>query len=253
MLTNEDKEKILELRSKGFSYQKIHDITGFSISTIMKVCREAKEKKVKELKEKKSEKAEQGGTQTKVLPLVSTIDGVQDLLDSWNNLLKSGRLKGEYRRIWEKQFGDLKEFVRVEVDDRIASERADAEVIRDEWWRKYLENNYFKKEIATGLENTITDLSNTIQKKVVEINTLKIEIKERDDIISEKESEISKVEANHNLTIERIDDIFRGMIIEDNYVEEVLFNCKKLLRRLLEEEKVDKDWILQFFESAQNV
>lgn len=55
MLTEDDKDKIIKLKSKRFSYQAIKDRLGFSIDTIAKVVKEEKiEKKWKKrkLKEK---------------------------------------------------------------------------------------------------------------------------------------------------------------------------------------------------------
>jgi hypothetical protein len=246
MLTQEDKDWILELRAQGYSYQKIHEITGFSISTIMKVCREAKEKKLKELKEEKSKKIKESKPQTIVVPFSSAIDEAREISNAMDCLVKSEKLKGEELRVWSRRNEDMKKFIRVEVDDRITGERAEAVAIRDEEWRRHLEDNYVHKDVVTGFENTITNFRNTIQKKDVEINNLKIDIKVKDDIISEKDSEIVKIKENHDLTIGRIDDNVRGMMLEENNLEEVLANYKKLMRKLLEGETIDRKLLEDF-------
>ena len=44
MLTQEDKNKIMELRSQDFSYQAIHDRLGFTIDTIIAIKPKKQEK-----------------------------------------------------------------------------------------------------------------------------------------------------------------------------------------------------------------
>ena len=61
---------------------------------------------------------------------------------------------------------------------------------RDSEWREYIDENYVLKKVET-------DLINKIQEKDNEIRNLNAVIKEKDNFISENQSEISEIKASH--------------------------------------------------------
>ena len=186
MLTQKDKNKIMELRSQNFSYQAVHKKLGYAIDTIMKVYNEEKGRKDKELEEGKSEKIEGDRVQRDLVSYDSSIPEIRKIESNIDKVIKSGRLKAGDKREWEKRKEDIRTTLREEVDNV----RAAAVETRDEEWREDLKTNYVKKEVATNL-------SNTIQGKDLEIRDLKAAIKEGDNLLSEKQSEISQVKASH--------------------------------------------------------
>jgi hypothetical protein len=65
--------------------------------------------------------------------------------------------------VWEKRLEQLREIIRVEVDDRIAVERADEKEKRDQEWNIFVEQNYVKKEVVTSHESEIRKRDETIK------------------------------------------------------------------------------------------
>ena len=185
MLTKQDKSKIIELRSQGFSYQAIHDKLGFAVDTIMRVCNENEEKKAKELDEEKSGNAEEGQIKKEIMSHESVIldRKIENYID---NAIKSERLKDVDTKKWEKRM----ENIRTILDEKVDDVRTAAVETRDEEWKDFIKQKYVKKEV-------VINLNNKIQSKDLEIRNIKIAINERDNILSEKQSEISQIKASH--------------------------------------------------------
>jgi len=217
MLTQEDKNKIMELRSQDFSYQAIHDRLGFAIDTIMKVYNEEKEKIVKELGEGKSEKADKSQTKTGAMSFYSSIQEIREISSDIDNVIKHGQLKTEDRMEWNKRKEDLLELLRVEVDDRIAEEIASAVETRDEVWRGFLKQNYVKKEV-------VTDLDNTIKTKDSIIEDFRNEVVQKDDLLRNSQYEISQLNASHQLEKEDLKNQIRNFYWENHDLREGNWN-----------------------------
>jgi len=184
MLSKEDKYKIVKLRSHDFSYQKIHEKLGFSVDTVMKVCKAEEERKIKEM---------EGGQETsqthkEAVSFDNSIDEFRKILGNIDDIIKKRQLKDEDMREWEKRKEDLQEMMRVEVDDRIDKERADAVEARNGEWRKWLEQNYVKKEV-------VTDLDKTIKTRDATILDLRNAIEEKDDLLRNNKDEMSQLKA----------------------------------------------------------
>jgi len=204
MLTQEDKDKIIEMRKQGYSLQAIHDKLGFAIETIRKVLREDEEKKTKKLDKGGNKRAGEDHNFSDVVSLDSTEEGVREFLVNIGNLIKKGQLKESFRKELEKYYEELQNLLKVEVDDRIAAERADAVATRDEEWNKSLEQYYVKKEVATDLENTIKAKDATIEH-------LRNEIAKKDTKITNNQDEKVHLKNSHQIEIENLKSQITGL------------------------------------------
>ena len=157
MLTQEDKNKIMELRSQDFSYKSIHERLGFAVQTIMNICREENERKIKEMeqRQRESKKVDESRTQTGAVCFDSSIQEIREISNHIYNVIKHGQLKAEDRREWEKRKEDLLELLRVEVDDRLSQEIAAAGEKIYEELKEFYEHNYVKIEVATQRCGTV--------------------------------------------------------------------------------------------------
>jgi hypothetical protein len=162
MLTGEDRDKILQLRAKGLSYQKIHERTGFSKDTIMKVCQNEKKRNIKEMIKNQ--------TPGKGVHSSNTIEEIKGIIIAIDNLIKTKALAAEEKIKWKNRREKLQEMLRVEVNERIPKEVAKAVEKRDEVWNKHIEQTYAPKEKVKKLEDTVKakDAKNDSQKKVID-------------------------------------------------------------------------------------
>lgn len=150
MLSEKDKEKILRLRQEeDLSYEEIHKKTKFAKNTIMNICREKVEKSQKKIKESQEEAKKQE------VHFDNPINKVRAIPKAIDNLIETEQLKADDRAEWEKRKEDIREILRIKVDDRIAEEREDATKISDEQWQEHIEENYEKKEVVTFLRRSI--------------------------------------------------------------------------------------------------
>lgn len=235
MLTQEDKNKILELRSKNFSYKAIHNELGFSPATIMKVCKEKLE--IKEIKSYKGEnrQIEADLIQKHSVSYNNLMPKVRKIENDIDALIKSGKLKSGARREWEKRLRDITKIMKEEVDDIVA----DAVKAKEEELKRLIESNYVNNEF-------VTNLINTLKGKNVEIINLKKINENFIKILRDKDSEISEINVIYNSLLEKTNKIFLGMLKESNDLEKMLINYKKLIRKLIGEGKVDKKLIEKF-------
>ena len=216
MLTKKDKERIIELREQGYSYKSINKETGFALQTISNVLKEEVEKKAKELTKGKNQQAEGGNNFSDVVSLDSTEEGVREFLVNIANLIKKGQLKESFRKELEKYYEELQNLLRMEVDDRIAAERADAVATRDIQWGNILEQNYVDKIVVTDLENTIKSRDATN-------DALRNEIVQKDNLFSNKQYEISQLIDSHQMEIEDLKNKIRNLswekqgLVEENW------------------------------------
>jgi len=227
MLTKKDKDKIIELREQGHSYKSINKETGFALQTISNVLKEHEERKLGEMEQKNRESkgVKEGQIKEGVVSFDSTIEGVRELSVTIDNLVKKGQLKAGDRREWERRNEELQKLLKMEVDERIAEERADAVASRDEEWRWLLNQNYVKKEVATNLENA------NISKDSV-IKNLQDAIEERDALLRNKQYEISQLIDSHQMEIQDLKSQIRNLcwekqgLVEGNWnMHNIIQNC----------------------------
>jgi len=189
MLSTEEIEEIKKLINQGKSDYKIGKELGHSPNTVKKF---REEYKLSEISQKKIGKMHFG----------NPIDNVREEIKNIKNILEMGELKAEQQRELENVLGKLQEILRVEVDNRIYDERADAVEESNEGWRNLIDRDYVKKDVVTNLNNiinekdtTIINLRNTIENKDVLISNNKYEMsqfkasnqKEKKDLEDQKE------------------------------------------------------------------
>ena len=189
MITRLDKNKILILRSQNHSYQKIHEKLGFAIETIMKICTE--EKKQKNIKKETSQRERSNSN--------DSIDKLRNIDLAYDDFFKTGKLNASERRKWEIQKKDIREILKIDVDDRIANERIQIIKKIDEKWSREIENNYVNKTIAANFENTIKEKDNIIEK-------LKSKIEIWGGKLIEKENELSHLKYSKNCEIKKLNN-----------------------------------------------
>ena len=196
MLTKIDKIEILKLRSENFSYQAIHEKLGFAVDTIMKVCRNEEERKIKGVEEdqRESKKAEESQMHLGNVHFYESIEGAQGILRSMDNLVKNGNLQAKERKEWEKRTENLREIMRIDIDDKVASERSNAIKERDKEWIKHIEQNYVQNKV-------VTDLNNMIKAKETTIENLNNTIENNDSVLA-------SIQQENKILHNRIRDIF---------------------------------------------
>ena len=144
MLQENEINKIIGLIKQKKTNYRIWKETGHSINTIDKI-------------RKNRENTETTQTQEKDIPYINPIDKTRRMIANLETFIQTEQLNDRERKQLEKLLEKLKEIIRVEVDDRILLERADAVGKRDQEWIKIVEQNYVKKEVATGLKSTIRE------------------------------------------------------------------------------------------------
>jgi len=108
MLSNVDKEKIIELRGQNFTYKAIRDETGFALQTISNVIKEDNDKKLKDEEEADLNKnVEDEFLQNSIVPFYSSIDASRKIMDNIQTLIVNGNLQEGDRREWEKRLGEF--------------------------------------------------------------------------------------------------------------------------------------------------
>jgi hypothetical protein len=209
VLTKEDKEKIIQMKREGYSYDKIHNELGFAPDTIRKVWKEEELRIIKEGEEKRSDnkKVKEGQILGGIISFDSPIDEIKELAVNLDNLVKKGKLKIEDQKIWEKRIEDLRELIRMEVDNCIALERADAVKIRDDRWRETLDQHYVKKNVAA-------DLDNTIKARDAIIAGLRNEIVDKDGVLCYYQNEVFRLKAAYQCEIDDLENQLRDRSLE---------------------------------------
>ena len=135
MLSNVDKEKIIELRRQNFTYKAIRAETGFALQTISNVIKEDKDKNLKvEEGTDLNKNGEDNILLDDVVSFDSSIDKSRKIMDNIQTLIDNGNLQEGDRREWGNRLDDLQGVISVEVDDRILEERRDAIAVRDIEW-----------------------------------------------------------------------------------------------------------------------
>jgi hypothetical protein len=237
MLSKEDKEKIIKLRSKNFSYQKIHEKLGFAIDSIMKVCKtEEKNKEIKEI-HKDSKHIKDGDIQGEIHNNFSAIDETKKIIKSMDQLIKIDKIRATEIKELKKRINQLQKMIRSEVDDRITEEIEFVINNKDNEWKEIIKEKYVEKE-------QITDLKDKIEKKDIEIIDLNNTIFKKDAEINEKDILISKFIKSDNQDEERLKTQITALTQENQTLKMENSNLKNYIdyeiTRPLEKLKKDK-------------
>jgi len=196
MLSNVEKEKIIELRRQNFTYNAIRSETGFALQTISNVIKEDKDKNLQaEEKTDLNKNVEDEFLQDGAVSFDSPIDETREIMDNIQTLINNGNLQEGDRREWEKRLGDLQELIRIEVDERVAEERRDAIAVRDVEWRDHIDQGYVPKEVAEGLENTVTSQDATTEQ-------LRNVIAQKDAALVNMQNEMLHLKESHQMAID---------------------------------------------------
>ena len=167
------------------------------------------------------------------------IEQIRAIPETIDNLIKKEQLKEGDRAEWEKRIEDVREILRIEVDDRIAGEREEATEENDGLWREYIKDYYVEKEIAEDKELTIGGLTKTIDKKDAAIGGLTETIDKKDAAIGGLTKTINKL----SLSITKLSNEKIGLNIDNadlsDYIGNYLDAAGRLERRRLEKERGD--------------
>jgi len=226
MLSNVDREKIIELRRQNFTYKAIRAETGFALQTISNVIKEDKDKNLQsEEKTQLNKKIEDDFLQDGVVSFDSSIDEARKIMGNIQTLIVNGDLQEGDRREWERRLGYLKEILRAEVEYKILEERSDAADIKDIEWQNRIDQGYVAKEVAENLENTVMSQNTTIEQ-------LRNVIVQKDAALANMQNEMMHLKESHQMTI----DGLNGQI--NNYYWEI--------QRLVEENSNKHNVILYY-------
>ena len=230
MLTQLDKNRILDLRSQGYSYEKIHQITGFSKDTIMNVCRQDENQKKQEKEHNKIEKTNDNDVIYKVRKLES----------DYSKVIETGKLNERKKRKLEKQREDLRAILRSEVDERIQNEKTEIIEKRDAQWKNEIEKNYVRKEIVVNLKNQIKEKDEIIlnqQNVINEINrSLKVKDKKISNLEYSKDFEIQDLKNKSGKYYNKIISLDNENLKLKNYINKKLYHDIKIKQDFLDRE-----------------
>jgi hypothetical protein len=206
MLEKNEVEKIKELIQQGKSNYRIGKEIGCSPNTANNI-------------RKTVEKTEKKQTQGVDVRFNSPIDGIKGIVTEIENLLETEKLSEREKKEWGEREKRLKEIIRIEVDERIAKERADAIEKTDQEWNVSLEQSYVKKEVETNLKITIQEIDATI------LNLRKI-IEEKDAMLTRYtryiQQQQNKMENLENVNLEQ------NNYIENRLEKDVIIDQKQI-------------------------
>jgi len=187
MVNEDDIDNIISYRIKGYSYRDIKKKIGFSVGTIMKICKEWEEKKKNEPEKQKREKQKtEKVIQIDPLSNMSALEFIRKTVNNMDTIIRVGKLKAEEKRLLIKRRDELNEMLIKEVDEKIPIEIDKAIKNSDQDWNILIEKNYVKKEEVLNLKKRIQE---------IEKNTADLEdkIKEKDDLIRKYNNELSRI------------------------------------------------------------
>lgn len=160
------------------------------------------------------------------------IEEIRAIPKTIDNIIKTEHLKADDRAEWEKRIEDIREILRIEVDDRIEGEREDTTKEENEIWQRCLKENYVKKEAATNLRNTLEEKDTTIK-------GLTKTIEEKDNLITNIKAENTNLNnENIGLNNENINLNEYNKQLEE-YKEKYLEDAGRRERRRFEKERGD--------------
>ncbi len=215
MITKLNEKQILILRSQNHSYQKIHDKLGFSVDTIMKICKKGKNNNI-----------ENENIQVELSDSMDSIDKIRKIYSDIDDLINSGKLNAREFKKWEKRLKGIREIRRIDVDERIDEEKIKVIRKKDEEFNREIENNYIKKTIVNELENTLKE-------KDIIIETQRSEIKVNHEKLIEKENKISQLRFSKDCEIKKQKD----QISKINEENKILYTEKLRLHRYIDEKQ----------------
>ena len=260
MLSDEEIEEIKKLISQGKTDYKIGQELGHSPNTVKTIREKYKISKVSQ-------------KNIGEMHFKNPIDSVRDVIKIIRDIVEMGDLKAEERRELEKLLEKLQETLRVEVDNRIYDERADAVEENNVEWRNLIDRDYVKKDVVTNLSNiskekdtTIINLRNTIENKDFLISNNKYEMsqlkasnqQEKEDLQDQKEDLLwdniglkEEIGDLHDYIGNYLDDAGRWERENLRHEEEVLNGKKTDFDRFVKMQQSNLDGL--FFESDEKL
>jgi hypothetical protein len=231
MLNQNDIKSILDLRSQGNSYEKIHKKKGFSKDKIMKVCQQ----------DEKHKKQEKKNNQREITNDKDPIKMTRKIENDISKLLETGNLDNREKRKWKKRLEEIRTILRLEVYDRIPNEISDAIEKRDGQWFRDTEKNYVRKDIVENLNTQIKEKDEKIiidRDKINEINrSLKEMENEKLNFKKTKDREIQEIKDqsgklyNKNIDLEnQIYELQNHNLELQNYIDKQLYSDCKIKR-----------------------
>jgi hypothetical protein len=241
MLSDEDKEKIIELRRQNFTYKGIRAETGFALQTISNVIKEDKDKNLKAEEESDLNKnVEDDFLQEDMVSFDSPIDEVRKISDNIQTLIDNGNLQEGDRREWEKRLGDLRDLIRVEVEYKILEVRRDAADIKDIEWQNFINQGYVAIEVAEDLENTVVSQDATIDQ-------LRNVIVQKEAAFVNLQEEMMYLKESHQMAIDdlngQINEYYWEIqrLVEDNWYKHNIILDYQYYYDLREQELLNRD------------
>jgi hypothetical protein len=186
MLTDEETEEIIKLIKQGLKDYKIGKITGHSPNTIKLVRNNFENTKLKNKYDLDINKE----YTSKIL---------RNIKNYLENVLKTKNLKEQEKQELKELIEQFKELLKHEIDDRFENEKKITIEKRDEEWQDLITTSYIKKEEKDKLKQKIEELESTIIH-------LREEIKEKNDICSDKDDDISQIKAFHQTEIRKLNE-----------------------------------------------
>ena len=234
MLTNVDKKRIIDLRSQGYSYKKIHQKLGFSIDTIMKVCRKEKrnnqEREDSHIKNIRNEDSENGEYSIK--------NGIIEVINKAKLIKRKNREQ-------EKLLDVLQTMLISEFDERLPKIKDDAIKERDIQWRREIEKNYVRKEIVINLENEIKEKDEIIKNQ-------KNIIHENNKSLAEKDNKLLDLEKTKDIEIQELKDKYGKIYNKNIDLDNENLTLKESNKQLNLDVKIQQDQLNKEIDNINN-
>jgi len=217
MLNEDEIKKIIELRLKKYSYKKIHQITGFSIGTIAKYCKQYEKQNMKARESFKIEI-------TKDSDPILTAYNIEEVFSKY---IEIGNLSIREKTKLKKILENLRLIIRTEVDERITKEIADAIEKTNRYWTREIEQNYVSRDIVENLNSQINEKDEKIIIDRDIINEIKRSLKEKENeklnIKKTKDREIQELKYKFDKIYNENIHIKNQISIMQEYIDNKLY------------------------------
>jgi len=218
MLNEDEIKKIIELRLKKYSYKKIHQITGFSIGTIAKYCKQYEKQNMKARESFKIEI-------TKDSDPILTAYNIEEVFSKY---IEIGNLSIREKTKLKKILENLRLIIRTEVDERISKIKAETIEKTENFWKRHIIDNYVRKEIVEDLNNEIREKDEKIIIDLDIINEIKRSLKEKENeklnIKKTKDREIQELKDNFDKIYNENIHIKNQILIMQEYIDKKLYD-----------------------------
>jgi len=227
MLEDIEIEKIIQDIDSGLTDYTIGKKYKHSHNTIANIRKEHETADVGE-SQKESKKQE--------VHFDNPINKMRAIPKAIDDLIKTEQLKADDRVKWGKRKEEIKEILRVEVDDRIAEERKDATKISDEQWQEHIEENFEEKGVVAFLRRGIERRETAIEgltKSIEEGDEFTASLRDRNITLIKKIGEKDNLNTNLNNKNVYLNDFI------DNFLDDAGRRERSKLRS--ERKKIDQE------------